>query len=245
MQDYEGLPNVMMNLVLSFSPSEGSNKIAAYAANYLNTPLIDITSYKRQKDFDYLKTYDYLIFCFPVYSQNIPMPVKRIMKHLKAKYYLFLVTYGKMGIGNVIHEISKIPQGITIGGAYIPTKHTYIAGDYFNEFNKLDSLLDRVNNNEVKTVNIPYLRKHILASFFPNYRSRINVKIKRTNKCINCNLCNKVCPTNAITNGLINSRCIRCLRCFQNCSYYGLEVRYSRFLKLYLKKDKLNKLVIY
>lgn len=234
-----------MKVVLSFSPTSGTKRIAEYASAYLNIPLIDITSYKSQKDFDYSVNYDYIVFCFPVFSQNIPDPVKSIITKLKSKYFLFLVSYGRMKTGNVLYEISKLQKGLVIGGAYIPTKHTYKEGNYFSDLEKLDHLLSRVSNNKVKNVVFPKLPKNLLANIFPNYRSRIGVKLKKTNNCTDCGLCNQVCPTNSCFNGLINRNCIRCLSCFYNCPHNGLKVSYSRFLKMYLKKDKTSVILIF
>jgi NAD-dependent dihydropyrimidine dehydrogenase PreA subunit len=234
-----------MNLVLCFSPTNGTKMIAEYVADYLEAPLVLLTSYQSQNEFDYTIDYEYIVFCFPVYSQNIPVPVHNIISKLKAKYFVILATYGRMNTGNVLYEVSKLINGTVIGGAYIPTKHTYKSGGYFSDFKKLNSLLNRVKNNVHNKVAFPKIHKNLFASFFPNFRSRVNVKLKRTNKCINCNLCNKVCPNSSIANGKVDKSCIRCLSCYHNCCHQGLEVHYSWLLKIYLKKDKVKELIVY
>ena len=42
-----------MNLVICFSPTGGTKKIADYAANYLNFQLLDLTAFKDHKDFNF------------------------------------------------------------------------------------------------------------------------------------------------------------------------------------------------
>lgn len=234
-----------MNQVIYFSPTNSTKRIAEYTSSYLNIPITNLTNHISIGDFDYSKSFSYTVICFPVYSQNIPLPVKEFICKLKSKYFIIIATYGRMSPGNVLEEVSKLVNGKVIGGAYIPTKHTYKGGDYFNEFLKLNTLLDRVKDNDTNEIIFPRLKKNPLSNFLPNLRSRVGVKIIRTKDCINCNHCNSVCPTNSIINGNISKKCIRCLSCYQNCPHNGLEVKYSKFLKGYLKKDKINELIIY
>lgn len=247
MSNYESISwnRIIMNLVIYFSPTGGTKRIAEFSSDYLKIASIDITSHKSLKNFDYSINYNYIVFCFPVYSQNIPAPVRSIISRIKTNYIIFLATYGRMGMGNVLAEVAKIQKAIVIGGAYIPTKHTYKEGAYFDEFDKLSSLLDRVLRKETKEVSFPRLHKHIMANIFPNLRSRLGTKLKKTFQCTNCNLCSNVCPTNSCYNGVASRKCIRCLSCLYHCPHKGLVIKYSRFLKLYLKNDKMNETIIY
>ncbi|MDD4001024.1 MAG: hypothetical protein PHX62_09080 [Bacilli bacterium] len=234
-----------MNSVICFSPTEGTKRISVYACEYLNCPLIDHTSFMSRQNFDYSKEYEYLVICFPVYSQNIPLPVIEILKRIKSRYFLLLATYGKMQMGNALSEASKLANGVVIGGAYIPTKHTYKDGDYYRDYKQLDPLLKRVKDKINMKAIFPKLKKNVFANEFPNFRSRAGVKIIRTDECNNCNLCNKFCPMNSINNGIINKGCIRCLSCYYHCPNKGLIVRYHKLLKRYLKNDKIENLILY
>jgi NAD-dependent dihydropyrimidine dehydrogenase PreA subunit/flavodoxin len=234
-----------MNLVVCFSPTGGTKKISEYAADYLKSPLIDLTSFKNQNNFDYSKYYEYIVICFPVYSQNIPNPVIDILKKLKSKYFLLLITYGRMNMGNVMYEALKLLNGTAIGGAYIPTKHTYKVGNYFSDYNKLNCLFERINNKITEKIKFPKLHKNPLSNIFPNLRSRNGLKLTKTDNCIICNLCNKYCPTNSINYGVVNNKCIRCLSCYFHCPNNGLNIKYSWFLQMYLRKDKIKDLIIY
>lgn len=234
-----------MNIVLYFSPTGGTKIVAQYVAKYLDITALDLTSYKSRSDFDYTQKLEYTILLFPVFSQNIPNPVKELIRNLNTKNIIIISTYGRMGMGNVLYEVQQLIQSLVIGGAYIPTKHTYKDNDYFIECDKLEELLNRVKNKIITLVIFPKLRKHIFANFYPNLRSKIGVKINRTENCNNCSSCNNVCPTNSIDNGKINSNCIRCLSCYYNCPCDGLTIKYSKLLKMYLKKDKVDELIIY
>ncbi len=234
-----------MNKVIYFSAASSTKKIAKYASDYLDYDLVDLTSFSNRKSFDYSKEYNRLVICFPVYSQNIPKPVKEILKEIKTKSYLLIITYGRMDPGNVIYEASKIVKGSLVGASYVPTKHTFKDGEYFNNLEKLDNLFNKLKDSKTAPIYIERRTKNPFASFFPNFRSRISVEIKKTDKCIECGLCNLLCPMNVIDNGKISSGCIRCLRCYYSCPYGGLEVSYSKVLTEYLKNDKLDELIIY
>ena len=237
-----------MKKVLYFSPAGSTAKIANYAAKYLNLEAVDLTCLEARESFKYSLNYEYIVLCFPVYSQNITKIVLDIIKKLRVKYIIFLASYGRMSTGNVLDEAKKIVNNTTrvIGGAYIPTKHTYKDGNFFQDYSKLNILLDKIENKENHEVVFPKLKKSFFANFFPLSRSRIGVKIKINENCNECNLCAKICPTNSINKGIINNKtCLRCLACYVNCPRGGLEVKYSLFLKAYLKKDKLNKILIY
>lgn len=234
-----------MNIVLTFSASKQSLVVANYFSESLSWPLYDLTSFYNQKQFDFKNEYDYVIFVFPVYSQNIPSPVKHILKKIKAKYFVLLATYGKMGTGNVLIDAKKIIEGKLVGGAYIPSKHTYKENGEFNEFTKLDKLVKRIKKNGKVEISIPKRSKHIFANLAPAFRSKFNIKLYRNKNCIKCNHCNTICPTNAINNGKVDRKCIRCLKCYFQCPVDGLTVKYSLFLKKYLKKDKVNEILIY
>ena len=232
-----------MNIILSFSPTNQSYHIAQYFAKQLSWDIYDITSHINQSKFDYQKEYQYVIITFPVYSQSIPLPLIKVLKNIKGKYFILIATYGKMGTGDVLYDARRLIKGEIIGAAYIPSRHSYKDNHEFTEFDKLETLLRRINTTTA--INIPKRKRHMLAKVFPNLRSRLNVRLKVNNKCIKCNHCNSICPTNAINNGRINNKCIRCLRCYYECPIKGLDVKYALPLRMYLKKDKLNQLIIY
>ena len=65
MPNYERLlKDKFVNAVIYFSPTGGTEKIAKYAANYLNTSLISLTTFKEIESFSKLKRFNYLVFCF-------------------------------------------------------------------------------------------------------------------------------------------------------------------------------------
>ena len=48
---------------------------------------------------------DLLILSFPVYSQNIPLPVRKFLPYLFPKHVVINITYGQISPGNVLKEM--------------------------------------------------------------------------------------------------------------------------------------------
>lgn len=186
---------------------------------------------------------DTAVVVFPVYCQNIPKPVKQLLKRLRAKHIALIATYGKISYGNVLYEAQKLLQGQVVAGAYIPMGHTFLDGDYAFDAGCLLPIVQRIR--EPRQAVIPKSTKNPLANIFPALRSRIGVKIKKRDNCDSCGLCESNCPVGAIRNGRIHSECIRCLRCVTNCPAKALQYKNSRILDMYLKSYFKEEYVLY
>ena len=172
------------------------------------------------------------VIIFPVYCQNIPLPVKRFLKKTEAKHVVLIATYGRISHGNVLYEAQNMVRGNVIAGAYIPIGHTFINGDYTFDPLCLPRIASRINTTE--SVQIPKSKKNVLSNIFPALRSRIGVKITKNSFCNECGICNAHCPMNAIKYGSTDSKCIRCLRCVKNCPQHALKSKNSWILNKYL-----------
>lgn len=183
------------------------------------------------------------VVVFPVYCQNIPKPVKALLKKLTSKYIVLIATYGRISYGNVLNEAQKLVQGQVIAGAYVPIGHTFLNGDYSFDSDALMPILKRIEAPEI--VCIPRSFKNPLSNIFPAFRSRIGVKIIKQNQCSHCGICEKNCPVEAIRNGITNSKCIRCLRCVTNCPKNALQYKNRSILKTYLESYHKDEFVLY
>ena len=236
MCDYEGV-FCTMNAVVFYSNTGESEHIAAYLASKLNFPLFNIEAAA-------LQNYQNLVLVFPVHCQNIPDIVNAFLKKVTAENLTAIATYGKMCCGNVLYEIQKKHNPNIVAAAYIPTKHSYIkTDDSFCDYEKLLEIIEKIK--DPSPIELPKLYKNPLADLFPKWRSRAGVRIRKNSSCDNCNLCAQHCSRHAICNGNIHSDCIRCLRCVDICPHHALIVKIRLPLKLYLKKEKENKLIIY
>ena len=226
-----------MNAVVFYSNTGQSKVIATYFANQLGYPLADMET----KCAEY---YQNLVLVFPVHCQNIPDIVKSFLKNISVENLTVVATYGKMCCGNVLYEIQKNYQKNIVAGAYIPTKHSYIDNDdAFCDLDELKPIVEKVK--EPSYIQLPRLYKNPLADIFPKLRSRIGLAIQKSENCNGCNLCAERCSFGAIKSGTTNRKCIRCLKCVESCPRQALKIKLGMPLKLYLRKKKSNKIIIY
>lgn len=225
-----------MNAVAVYSNTGQSAAIAKFFATQLRYPVFDIEKVC-------VGCYENLVLVFPVHCQSIPLAVKKFLKSATIENLTAIATYGKMCCGNVLYEIQKKYKFNIVAGAYIPTKHSYLYGESFCDWGSLTPILEKVNRPS--PVVIPKLYKNAFASFFPNVRSRLNVNIYKTAACNGCGICTQNCSLKAISSGVANGRCIRCLKCVKTCPNHALKFKLRLPLRLYLRKEKMNKLIIY
>lgn len=226
-----------MNGVVFYSNTGQSAAVAEYFAEKLRYPLFDIG--KAEKG-----SYENLVLVFPVHCQNLPHAVKEFLKNCEAENLTAIATYGKMCCGNVIYEIEKKYCKNVVAGAYIPAKHAYVADDdSFMQFDRLAPVVEKIKNPSKAA--IPKLYKNPFADFFPGLRSRIGVKLIRNSDCNGCGVCTKQCDLSAIKSGIPDGKCIRCLKCVEVCPRRALQVKIRLPLKLYLRKKKQDRLIVY
>lgn len=217
-----------MKAVVFYSNTGQSAKIATFLAEKLNFPEFDIFSCEETIFTD-------LAIVFPVLCQNVPDPIKKFLSNVTAERLSIIATYGRIDHGNVINEAKKFSRGKLVAAAYIPTKHTYLDEPCFNDFDALLPLVEKIKLPSTE-INVPKSKKNFFADIFPAERSRLGVKIIRTDACSKCGVCTINCPNHAILNGVTNKKCIRCLKCVQVCPFHALQFKLSAPLKIYLRK---------
>lgn len=219
-----------MNVVYYFSGSGNTKQVATYVAKELDFPLEEISENTPDRT-------ETAVVVFPVYCQNIPKPVKRFLETLESEKIALIATYGRISHGNVLKECEKIVKAKIVAAAYVPCRHTYLdVNDDFDE-SSLKPLITKIKqSNAVDCAKIPRVRKNAFANFMPSLRSRIGVKIIKTDSCTDCGKCGEICPANAIKNGITNENCIRCLKCVTYCPNRALTFKLSRILSDYLTR---------
>lgn len=225
-----------MTQVYCFSGSGHSRVLAEHLADRLHTSVIPITA-------DTKAEADLALVVFPVYCQNLPPLVKLFLRDLDAKHAVLIATYGKISHGNVLREASRITRAQVIAGAYIPTGHSFLGQGAGFDANELDAILDRVAAPQ--PAQIPRCGKNPFASFAPAWRSRVGLRLDKTEACNACGLCTRACPVGAMQNGTPDRRCIRCLRCVHICPQKALRTRMHPLLSSYLRRQRRKNAEIY
>ena len=216
-----------MNAVVYHSCTGQSKAVAKQIALNLGFLLYDLTVCTERE-------YENLVLVFPVHCQAIPAPVCAFLKNARIKNLSAVATYGGISHGNVLYEIQKKYYPHIVAAAYIPACHSYLGEPVHAAPEIPEKLISRIR--EQSEITVPRSPKNPLAALFPALRSRIGVKMIRTQACDGCGACEKVCPNGAISKGVTNRRCVRCLKCVKNCPAKALEFRLRFPMRLYLKK---------
>lgn len=225
-----------MNAVFYHSNTGQSRAVAAHLAGKLNWPLLDISEWAGLR-------LERLVLVFPVHCQNIPGPVTDFLNTAQPDWLIPVATYGGMCHGNVLQQLQKRHNFQIPAAAYVPAKHSYLAEQAPVDYEKLDALLCKIE--APAQIRLPRAYKNPFSDVFPALRSRIGVKLLRTDKCTDCGLCGKNCLHRAINNGSVNGNCVRCLRCVAVCPVGGLEVRLRLPMRLYLAKKRQTEITVY
>ena len=172
--------------------------------------------------------------------------VKDFLPRLRAKRLILVATYGRMCYGNVLYEAQKLyVKNPIVAAAYVPTKHSYLQEESFEDFKSLAPLIEKIKSGSREEIHVPRLYKNIFAGFATGWRSRVGVKMWRDESCIDCKQCERECAVKGIKAGKTNKNCIRCMKCVTNCPANALHFSNRLPLRLYLKKKKINKVVLY
>ena len=228
-----------MNVVVYYSNTGESEKIARYFSDATGYPMTSLSLLNGIVFKD-------VILVFPVYCQNLPKAVEELLPRLRAERLALVATYGRMCYGNVLYEAQKLCENSSVvAAAYIPTKHSYLQEKSFEDFEKLAPLIDKIKNDSAAEIKIPRSYKNVFADFAVGWRSRIGVKIWRDDSCIRCGLCEKECTVKGISEGKTNKNCIRCMKCVTDCPVGALHFSNRLPMRLYLKKKKIERVVLY
>ena len=180
---------------------------------------------------------DVAVAVFPVYCQNIPKQMKRLLTCLGTKKVAVVATYGKISPGNTLWEATRRIErngGRVIAAQAVPIGHTFLSEEADPPSEMIRCVIDEIRRGE--TVHPKRGRKHPLADLFPALRSRLGVSLRRSATCTRCGRCTQVCPMGAMKASRPDHRCVRCLRCVTVCPQHALTAVPRGMLRRYLKR---------
>ncbi len=232
-------------LICYFSGTGNTKKVVTKACECLENFGEEVTLYNiDDNNFNYdLNEFDMLGICYPIHAFNAPSNVLKFVKNLKKinketgkKPFFVIKTSGEpLALNNIsslkIKSLLK-KKGFVLTNEYhycmpynIIFRHTdNMAYKMWNTAERVIPIdcKDIIDGKKVKLKYIPL--GHLLAWIFriEHWGGRFNGKHYKVNdKCIQCGLCAKRCPTNniKIENGefIFGKNCLMCMRCSFFC----------------------------
>ena len=225
-----------MTQVFYFSGAGHSKAVAEYLADRLHCTAAEMSSAESTP-------VDLAVAVFPVYCQNLPPVVKTFLKGLQAERLALAATYGGFSPGNVLQEAASLTAAKVIAGVILPTGHSFLGEDTAFDAQAFIPFLGKLSSHEEST--LPKLPKNPFSDFFPALRSRVGLKILKSDACNHCGICTTRCPMAAMKNGVPTGNCIRCLRCVSLCPQKALSIRTGKALRHYLNGKRSSRVYLY
>lgn len=229
-----------MNAVVYYSCTGNGKKVATELTERIGFEIFELTD-KTQNDILRL-SFSTAVIVFPVHCQSYPRFMKNFFEGLNADRVALVATYGRINAGNALFEAARLLKPVTVAALYLPDRHSYLRESYEPPEIPESFIAKLFTDIPAK---IERRGKTPFAGCLPSLRSRIIIKIKRSDKCAECNVCGDNCTVKAIECGKTNARCVRCLKCVYNCPHGALAVKKSRALNNYLKRAKHDNIILY
>jgi ferredoxin/flavodoxin len=233
----------IMATIYYFTGTGNSLHVARQIAEQLDAKLESIVSYMNEKK--HIED-DLIGIVVPIYCMDIPRIVKKFLRDAKfaKKSYIFgVVTCGAID-GNALHGMKEIleEKGLQLSyGAtiYLPDNSIVFPTDTQKKANMLKHQSSQVEticlNVEQRIVNADTLdstMKHTLMSKCLDIGLKSIYKIKSKtiskSKCIQCGICEKVCPISAIQKEndtyRIANDCENCFACAHWCPARAISI---------------------
>ncbi len=239
-------------MIFYFSATGNSKFTADKIANSISDKTVSIGNCVKSNNYDFdLKGQDFLGFVMPVYYWDVPSIVYEFLKratfhNLSQNTYVFAIYTCGGEQGHTNSSLKKIlnKKNIVLKSAYsiqFPDNCIMFFPCPNEETQKkiLDSAEKQIEEitREIQTkTNIFMLEKsgklpsslfHSIHSYFVSFSKRTK-KFHATDECINCGLCEDVCPNENIR--IVSNKpmwcynnCIKCLACVHRCPVHAIE----------------------
>ena len=223
-----------------FSPNSETERIARHFADALGGKVYDITGFVQRKRF---RAFDCecLVLSFPVYSADIPEPLKPLLGRFQAKNVVLNVTFGGMTHGDILHKVERCMNNLS-AFSLTPVKHAYLPDGPDIDFSHYEGLIERVRTGKLSPTSMPRFKEPFFYALFRRTRSRFNYRLTLDRDlCTECRLCILECPVGAISETFdISKACLRCSRCVKWCPEAAIRAKTSFLLRRYLRKEPIT-----
>jgi ferredoxin len=224
----------MGNIVFYFSGTGNSLKVAKSLAQELDDgEIISMT-----KSYHLTKEYDSIGFVYPVYFWGLPKRVIEFVENMnldnnKNAYYYSIATYGGLA-GNAVYQLYELlfnRHHIKLNyGRTLKMFANYVV--VYNMSEKIEKITAASDKKLVSIINSIKMKKNNninkLTKIFNSINKDFIAKVSNMDKdftvndnCINCGICEKVCPVKNIEMAdkkpQYKHHCEQCVACIQFC----------------------------
>lgn len=230
-------------MIFTFSATGNSYHVARRVSESTGVPMVDLAAAVRYKRFLYDAKGEDVGFVFPVYYLGLPAMVRTLAENLEVRnpghVYCIVTCGGSSGMASKMLD-DCLGGRLDIDASYDirmpdnaifafdpPTKEeaeTILSGSE----EVLDGIIDSVKNKEkgdfLKNGNQPES-----AELYSKYdEARVTDKFWITNRCIECRICEEVCPEQIIKiyhrkPVWDEDRCSMCMSCLNLCPKQAIQ----------------------
>lgn len=242
-------------MIFYFSGTGNTKWVAETIASHINEQILNIADEINGDCVYKLAEKERIGFCFPVHGWQPPGIIRRFISKCHftntGNHYCYILCTCGSEVGKTMeifaHDLRRV--GLRVDSFFsLKMPNTYIALPFMDTDgeemekkklseagNKLISIAHSIKDCScgLKSVTegpAPFILSHIIGQFFnlmmiTDKPFHVNIQ-----KCINCGLCAKVCPTNNI---LINNemlpqwlhinKCTCCMACFHHCPTHAIN----------------------
>ncbi len=236
-------------MIFYFTGTGNSYHVAKEMALVTKEKLVNMGNLMEYKNDEYeLQPGERIGFVFPVYYWGMPTVVEEYIKKLSLKqtkdHYVYAILTCGATVGTTINKLNRLlsKKKLKLDSGYsIACPDNYILlydvpeqEEQKKLLNEMDLVLEKVKQDVehrikdvfcVKRGKAPHLLSGILHSYYK--RNRKTTRFYATEACVNCGLCEKICPVNSITlvDGMPQwgKECTQCLGCINRCPTKAIQ----------------------
>lgn len=237
-------------MIFYFTGTGNSLYVAEKLNNMLNEELISVTGMIKENRYEFdLDKSNYLGFVFPVYYYSVPSTLEKFIKkvefkNLEGKKVFVFLTCGAT-TGSCAEEFSTIlrRKGIDVEFRFAAAMpDNYILLYNIDDAEKQNKMIDLSKEEIQNSVDVllkgnkgDYIKiKGPLPGVVTFFAHKAYNKLRKTKKfysldsCIDCKLCQEICPESAIkmVEGRpvwVKDKCTHCLACIHRCPVEAIQ----------------------
>ncbi len=235
--------------IVYFSATDGTKKVVKGIAEGIssNYKEYNITMPSSRQDEVVFGTNDLVIVGVPVYAGRVPVFLMEYLLKLKGNNTptIFITVYGNRNYDDALLELKNEMEkngfvGIAAGAFIGEHSNTKLVGNNRPDANDLEiakkfgceiksKLEDAIDFSQLPELvvkgNYPYKEINPAPPIIPD----------TSDECINCGICAKNCPVNAINfedYKDVSTKCIRCSSCVKRCPVNAKAINHEVFSKI-------------